>query len=400
VYNDSMKTKYIVKNGCRIIDRGTDKPSSPFLQKVQSELRARQYAYKTEQTYISWITRYIFFHNKKHPKNMGPIEVKAFLSHLATNRHVTASTQNQALCALVFLYKHVLDQELGDLGGYAWSKKPPHLPAVLTIDEVLAIFDNMTGMTQLIAQLMYGTGMRLAEVLGLRVHDVDFDRKTLLIRNAKGGKDRAAILPLKLVDALKDELTKAEDLHRKDLQAGFGRVSLPYALKEKYPNAETAWGWQFVFPSGNLSTDPRDQVIKRHHLYPGTVQRHVRKAAKAAGITKKHVKTHTFRHSFATHLLEKGTDIRTIQELLGHSDVSTTMIYTHVVKNAPLGVISPFDKLPQRPVPPKQPKAKAEEQPQPKIIKMPILHNIFTYIKALAAGIVLGTIHLTNKYHA
>jgi integron integrase len=270
------------------------------------------------------------------------------------------------------------------------------LPEVLTIEEILAIFNNMEGIPRLIAQLMYGTGMRLAEALSLRVHDIDFDRETLFIRNAKGGKDRTAILPINLVDALKTHLAKVKQLHDKDLSAGYGKVSLPHALKEKYPRAETAWCWQFVFPSGNLSRDPRDQAMKRHHLYPSTVQRHVKKAAQNAGITKKHVKTHIFRHSFATHLLESGTDIRTIQSLLGHSKVETTMIYTHVVKHAPLGVTSPFDRLPKTPTAQPPPPAERNNTPFNKR-KLPSIHQWITYAKSAAASALFAFVHLLHK---
>lgn len=338
----AMKANQYSQN---IIDRGINRPKSPFLQKVQDELRVRQYAYKTEQTYLQWIKRYIIYNNKRHPADMGAEEVKAYLTYLAAKRHVSGSTQKQALCALVFLYRHVLEQELGELGDYAWSTRKKRIPTVLSIDEVYALLDKMNGMPQLIARLMYGTGMRLAEALGLRVHDIDFNRHSLIIRNAKGGKDRAAILPATLIAPLKAHLIKVKNLHEADLADGLGVVSLPYALSKKYPNMETAWGWQFVFPSGNISRDPRDNRLKRHHVYPSTIQRHVKKAARDAGIVEKQVKTHTLRHSFATHMLENGADIRTVQELLGHSDIQTTMIYTHVLNNGPMGVRSPLDRL-------------------------------------------------------
>ena len=308
-------------------------------------LRVERYAYTTEKTYIDWIVRYIFFHGKRHPAEMGEPEVKAFLTHLAMDRNVSPSTQTQALCALVFLYKHVLEQPLEDLGGYAWSRKNPRIPVVLSVHEVQRLLSRMNGMPRFVATLMYGTGMRLQEAITLRVKDIDFDRKTLVIRDGKGAKDRGAVLPDSLVEPLREHLARVRTLHKRDLAAGHGAVSLPFALKKKYPNAATTWGWQFVFPSGNLSEDPREPgVIRRHHIYPDTIQRAVRRAAKAAGI-RKHVKTHTLRHSFATHLLETGSDIRTIQELLGHSDVKTTEIYTHVLKRGPRGVTSPADRL-------------------------------------------------------
>lgn len=315
-----------------------------LLDQVRHEVRVRQYAYSTEKTYVHWVRTFVLFHGKRHPREMGPLEVKAFLTHLAVNRNVSASTQNQALCALVFLYRHVLEQDLGELGDYAWSKRPPRVPVVLTVDEVEAVLGGMKGVPRLIAELMYGTGMRVSEVMRLRVHDLDFQRGIISIRDAKGGKDRTATLPEVHVPALRAQLEHAKKVHEKDLREGFGKVALPYALREKYPHAETAWGWQYVFPSSNRSVDPHGGVTRRHHVYPSTIQNGVKGAAREAGMTK-HVKTHTLRHSFATHLLESGTDIRTIQTLLGHSDVKTTMIYTHVVKQGPLGVTSPIDRM-------------------------------------------------------
>lgn len=317
---------------------------SAFILGVRKELKVRRYAYSTEKTYVSWIIRFIRFHGTRHPRELGEPEIKAFLTHLAVNRRCSASTQNQALCAIVFLYKKVLQIELDDFSGYAWSKRPPRVPVVLTVEEISALLSGMSGIPWVIATLMYGTGMRVKEALLLRVHDVDFQRMIITIRDGKGGKDRVAALPECLVQPLQDHLPKVKALHEQDLKNKVGAVWLPYALAEKYPNAATAWGWQFIFPSGKLSTDPRAGVVRRHHLYPSTVQRAVKKAATQAGIAK-HVKTHTLRHSFATHLMESGADIRTIQQLLGHSDVKTTEIYTHVVKKGPLGVQSPADRL-------------------------------------------------------
>ncbi|MDZ4197878.1 MAG: integron integrase [Kiritimatiellia bacterium] len=328
-----------------VTQRSGPKHRSPFLQKVRGVLRVCRYSYATEKTYIDWIVRYIRYHGKRHPDQMGEPEVKAFLTHLAVDRNVSPSTQTQALCALVFLYKHVLKKPLGDLGGYAWPKKLPRLPVVLSVPEVTALLQQMTGIPRLMASLMYGTGMRLNEALTLRVKDLDFERRTLVIRDGKGAKDRGAILPESLIQQLQEHLLKVKNLHEKDLREEHGAVSLPFALKEKYPNAATQWGWQFVFPSGNISEDPREPgVFRRHHIFPDTIQRAVHRAADAAGI-RKHVKTHTLRHSFATHLLESGSDIRTIQELLGHSDVRTTEIYTHVLQKGPKGVTSPVDRL-------------------------------------------------------
>ncbi len=315
-----------------------------LMDQVREELRVRHYAYRTERTYIDWIKRYIFYHQKRHPKDMGPAEVRAFLGYLADQRNVAASTQNQALCALVFLYKHVLEIDLGDLGDVAWVKRPPRLPAVLTVEEVTDILSRLTGVQSLLGRLMYGTGMRVIEALRLRVKDIDIPRGQIVVRDSKGGKDRVAVLPRILIPELEAQIAKAKKLHDADLAAGFGSVELPYALERKYPKLPWSWHWQFVFPSDVLSQDPRSGITRRWHLYPNILQRAIRKAAREAGINK-HVKTHTLRHSFATHLLEAGTDIRTIQEMLGHEDLNTTMIYTHVVKNGPYGVASPLDRI-------------------------------------------------------
>lgn len=255
-----------------------------------------------------------------------------------------SAPQNQALCALIFLYKHVLQIEIGDLGDVAWVQRPPRLPDVLTVDEVTALLARLDGVHLLLARLMYGTGMRVIEVLRLRVKDIDIPRGQIVVRDGKGGKDRVAVLPRCLIHDLEAQLAHAKRLHDADLAAGHGSVGLPYALERKYPRAPWSWHWQYVFPSHCLSRDPHSGVVRRHHLFPNILQRAIGKAAREAGIAK-HVKTHTLRHSFATHLLESGTDIRTIQTMLGHNDVKTTMIYTHVVKNGPYGVASPLDRL-------------------------------------------------------
>jgi integron integrase len=373
---------------------------SPFLQKVRGVLRACRYSYSTEKTYVDWIVRYIRFHSLRHPGQMGEAEVKAFLTHLAMERNVSPSTQTQALCALVFLYKHVLNRPLGDLGGYAWPKKLPHLPVVLSVAEVTALLQRMDGVPRLLASLMYGTGMRLNEALTLRVKDLDFERKTLVIRDGKGAKDRSAILPDSLVAPLREHLGKVKTLHEKDMREGHGAVSLPFALREKYPSAPTQWGWQFVFPSGHISEDPRELgVFRRHHIFPDTIQRAVHRAAEAAGI-RKHVKTHTLRHSFATHLLESGSDIRTIQELLGHSDVRTTEIYTHVLQKGPRGVTSPMDRLalavPASVAPPAvSPPASVAPPPEP-IVTPPEpeqVRPLWRWLRNAAAGLLLAGLH-------
>ncbi len=315
-----------------------------LLDRVRTELRARHYAYRTERSYIDWIKRYIFYHHKRHPAEMGAPEIRAYLGYLADQCHVAAATQNQALCAIVFLYKKVLEIDVGELGDVAWVKRPPRLPAVLSVDEVTDLLAVMTGVQGLLARLMYGTGMRVIEALRIRVKDLDFERNQIVIRDGKGGKDRVAALPQILIPELQQQLAHAKRLHQADLAAGYGSVELPYALDRKYPRLPWSWHWQYAFPSGVLSQCPRSGVTRRHHLYPNIVQRAVREAARKVGI-EKHVKTHTLRHSFATHLLEAGTDIRTIQEMLGHEDLNTTMIYTHVVKNGPYGVASPLDRL-------------------------------------------------------
>lgn len=321
----------------------SDKPK--LLDRVRQVVRLKHYSYRTEQTYVGWIKRFILFHQKRHPKEMGKAEVEAFLNHLATDRNVAASTQNQALHALLFLYKEVLDKPLPDIASTR-AKKPKRLPVVLTRDEVQAVLRQLSGVPLLIVQLLYGGGLRVNECLRLRVKDVDFGQMLLIIRDAKGHKDRTTTLPETVVDELKAHLADVKTQHHRDLQNGYGRVDLPYALARKYPNANSEWGWQYVFPSHTLSRNPQadDGLLYRHHLHASSVQKAVKQAVEKAGIAK-HVTPHTFRHSFATHLLESGYDIRTIQELLGHNDVKTTMIYTHVANRGVLGVRSPLDEL-------------------------------------------------------
>lgn len=285
--------------------------------------------------YIQWIKRFIFFHNKKHPADMGEAEITAFLSHLAVAKNVTASTQNQALSALLFLYKQVLGIELAWLDEVTRAKRPSRLPTVLAKKQVLQLLDSMNGTNGLIARLLYGTGMRLMEAMRLRVQDVDFDYRQIIVRQGKGAKDRSTVLPASLVEALQQQLAHARRIHQMDLQEGYGCVYLPFALARKYPNACREWAWQYIFPSINRSTDPREGVVRRHHLDEKNVQRAVREAARQCSITKP-ITPHTLRHCFATHLLEDGTDIRTLQELLGHKDVKTTQIsplpHIHVLR--------------------------------------------------------------------
>jgi integron integrase len=315
-----------------------------LLEQVRSVLRVKHYSYKTEQSYIHWIKRYIYFNNKTHPKDMGGNEISAFLSYLAVKEKVSASTQNQALCALVFLYRNVLNIDPGQFPEILWSKRPKRLPVVFTEKEARSILKNLTGVHWLMGVLLYGSGLRLQECLNLRVKDLDFEYKQVTVRNGKGGKDRVTMLPESLIMPLKEQIRKVRNLHQKDLANGFGSVYLPDALEKKYPNAAKEFGWQFIFPGRNISQDPRTGISRRHHLHESVLQKVVKIAIKKAGIYK-HAGCHTFRHSFATHLLEAGYDIRTVQELLGHKDVSTTMIYTHVLNRGGKGVKSPADKL-------------------------------------------------------
>jgi integron integrase len=314
-----------------------------LLDQVREKLRVKHYAIRTEQTYVDWIRRFILFHDKRHPKDLGAPEVEAFLTHLAVAGKVAASTQNQAKSALLFLYREVLDMELPWLDKVTRAKAPKRLPVVLTVGETRAVLSQLTGTHALIAGLLYGAGMRLMEAVRLRVKDIDFARHEILVREGKGGKDRVTMLPETLVAALKLHLAKVKALHDEDLALGYGDVCLPFALDRKYTAAGREWGWQYVFPSRNLSVDPRSGKTRRHHVDEKGVQRAMKQAVRDAGIVKP-ATPHTLRHSFATHLLQSGYDIRTVQELLGHSDVATTMIYTHVLNRGGRGVVSPMDQ--------------------------------------------------------
>jgi len=318
--------------------------SPRLLEQVRSRIRFKHYSIRTEQAYLDWIRRFIRHFGKQHPKEMGAEEIQTFLTHLAIAGRVAASTQNQAKSALLFLYKEVLAVDLPWLDKVEAAKTSKRLPVVLTRNEVASVLALLEGSHGLIARLLYGTGLRIMEGLRLRVKDVDFERCEILVRDGKGAKDRVTMLPASLVPALREHLDRVHELHRQDLAVGHGEVHLPYALDRKYPAAGREWMWQYVFPTNNLSVDPRSGVIRRHHVRDQSVQRAIRQAVRDAGIDKP-ATPHTLRHSFATHLLESGYDIRTVQELLGHSDVSTTMIYTHVLNRGGRGVASPLDRL-------------------------------------------------------
>jgi integron integrase len=321
-----------------------DVPTPPrLLDQVRMIIRRKNMSRATEKAYVQWIRRFILFHDKKHPKAMGAAEVEAYLSYLAVSRNVAASTQNQALSALLFLYRHVLQLDLPWLENVERATKPKRLPTVLTRGEVEQLLSHLDGSLWLVASLLYGSGLRLMEGLRLRVKDLDLDRLQVVVRDGKGHKDRATMLAGSLVDPLRVHLQKVRVLHRQDLECGYGRVYLPYALARKYPNAAAEWGWQYVFPSGKRSTDPVSGHEGRHHIHEKTVQRAIRKAVQQSGIIKP-ASSHTLRHSFATHLLEDGHDIRTIQELLGHKELTTTMIYTHVASIGATGTPSPLDR--------------------------------------------------------
>lgn len=307
-------------------------------------MRQRHYSLKTEKSYVAWMKRFILFHNKRHPKDMGAAEVEQFLNHLVLKRGVSASTQAQALNAIVFLYKQVLEMEVGNFDNLRKSNKPKRLPVVLSVSEVGQVLSLLDGRNRLMASLLYGAGLRLMECVRLRIQDIDFDYAQLHVRNGKGQKDRVTTLPKSLFNDLRAQMEQARLIHQVDLQDGFGEVWLPPALGRKYPKAGIEWGWQYLFPASKRSIDPTSGKERRHHIDEKVLQRAVKQAVRQSGIAKR-ASCHTFRHSFATHLLERGQDIRTVQELLGHSDVSTTMIYTHVLNQGGRGVQSPLDVL-------------------------------------------------------
>ena len=318
-------------------------PSAPrLLNQVRDKIRLKHYSIRTEQAYTDWVKRFILFHKKRHPKDMGAGEVEQFLTHLAVAGKVSASTQNQAKSALLFLYRDVLSIDLPWLDEVVVAKGGKRLPVVLTVQETQRLLERVEGTSGLIARLLYGSGMRVMEGVRLRVKDVDFQRRELIVREGKGNKDRVTMLPQSLIEPLQQHLVRVKSLHERDLETGFGDVYLPFALSRKYPVAGREWHWQYVFPAAKRSIDPRSDVERRHHVSEQAVQRAVRQAARDADLNKP-VSPHTLRHSFATHLLQSGYDIRTVQELLGHKDVQTTMIYTHVLNRGGRGVVSPLD---------------------------------------------------------
>ena len=317
--------------------------SPKLLEQMQNTLRRKHYAYRTEKTYLDWARRYILFHNKRHPQEMGVPEIESYLTYLAVERNVSASTQNQALAGIIFLYTQVLKNEIDPREiNASRAKRPQKLPVVLTKEEAHEIINLMGGTYKLMAQILYGGGLRLMEVIRLRTKDIDFGNQQIIVRSGKGDKDRITMLPEKIIEPLQSHLFRVKKEHKLHLKNGYGSVYLPNALAHKYPNAKNEWQWQWVFPSKSLSKDPHSGETRRHHLSPSPLQRAVRKAGKLSGINKR-ISPHTFRHSFATHLLEAGYDIRTVQELLGHKNIQTTMIYTHVLNRGGIYVRSPLD---------------------------------------------------------
>jgi len=314
-----------------------------LLDIVRTELRTRHYSIRTEKAYLGWIKRFILFHNKQHPSNLGTSEIRSFINYLAIKKKVSASTQNQALQSILFLYKQILKTEVGWIEEIKRVERIRHIPVVFSRKEAKIILSNMKGVTRLIASLLYGSGLRLNECLRLRIKDIDFDYKQIIIRDGKGEKDRRTTLPLSLVRALQKQIKRVKAIHQGDLKKGFGKAPLPYALSQKYPNAGKEFGWQFLFPAENLSYDEKQKFKFRYHIHSSTIQKAIKEALKKSEINKAG-SPHTFRHSFATHLLDSGQDIRTVQELLGHKSVKTTMIYTHVLKTV-MGVKSPLDNI-------------------------------------------------------
>ena len=336
----------ISKDGSSVMDN-TESPvaNKPrLLERVRQSLRVQHYSLRTEESYLYWIRYYIRFHKKRHPETMSEKEIECFLTHLAVNKKVSPSTQNQALSAILYLYKKVLKVELPWLKNVVRAKRKKYIPVVFTREEVKHLLAQFDGTYWLLFSLIYGAGLRVSECARLRVKDIDFHYKQLLIRDSKGSKDRVTVLPGPLIEPLRNHLARVQELHQQDLKNGYGDVYLPYALKRKYPNADKEWYWQYVFPSRDIATDPRSGKRRRHHIYEKSLSRNIKKAMRKANIYKP-ASTHTLRHSFATHLLEDGYDIRTVQELLGHKDVKTTQIYTHVLQKGGAAVRSPLERI-------------------------------------------------------
>jgi integron integrase len=319
---------------------GQTKPK--LLEQVKTHMRSLYYSKRTEESYANWIKRFVLYHNKTHPEKLGKDEIRKFLNHLAVDRNVSASTQNQALQGILFLYKEILHKDVGWVDDIQRPTKPKHIPVVFSKAEAHTIINNMSGLPQFITQLLYGSGLRLSEALRLRVKDIDFEYRHIIVRDAKGEKDRVTLLPDSLIPKIKAQIDQRLILHNADLKKGFGDTVLPYALSEKYKNASKEFGWQYLFPAERVITDEKGKRI-RHHFHESTVTKAIKTAIRKAGIEKPTASAHTFRHSFATHLLQNNYDIRTVQELLGHKDVRVTMIYTHIIKNLGLGVKSPLD---------------------------------------------------------
>ena len=321
----------------------SSKSELKLLDRLRQALRSRHYSRRTEKTYVAWVKRFIYYHNVKHPAEMAEAEINMFLTHLAVEKNVSASTQNQALSALLFLYRHVVGRKVGELGEVVRARKPKRLPIVLTRAEVRAVLEQLQGPNWLAASLMYGAGLRLTECLRLRVQDIDFGFAQITVRDGKGFKDRLTMLPAAVVVPLREHLIRVRETHQRDVNEGYGRVFMPYALERKYPSAARDWKWQWVFPQARRWRNHNRGEQGRHHIDASIIQRAVKQAVTRAGLNKR-ASCHTFRHSFATHLLEDGYDIRTLQELLGHKDVKTTMVYTHVLNQGAKGVRSPMDK--------------------------------------------------------
>ncbi len=324
----------------------SNKKSSKLLDEVSEVMRLYHYSIHTERTYCNWIKKFVLFHKmaSRYDLKNGETKIEEFLTHLAVDENVSASTQNLAMNALVFLYKHVLKQKLDKEINAIRAPRKVNVPVVMTKEEVAKIISLMEGTQQLVVKILYGCGLRISEAVRLRIHDIDFEMRQITVRSGKGDKDRITTFPASVIPYLQNHLTRVKTLHTQDLAQGYGTVYLPHALAHKYKNAEKEWGWQYVFPSRDISEDPRSGLIRRHHIDPGVINKSIRSAVHKAGLTKR-ISAHTFRHSFATHLLQRGTDIRTIQSLLGHSDISTTMIYTHVLQQGGYGVPSPLDDL-------------------------------------------------------